>query len=141
MGLRPLLYGILMWSVLIYALCRGGWAERLAAAAMVVGAYLTVLVVSPMSIRFADVEWSILAVDSSMFMLFMFMMLRSDRFWPIWFTAVHGVNVLCHFAPLFPGASRYVSANATALWGYPQLILLGAAIYRNAGKRKVRVKG
>src|SRR5262245_45458575 len=95
---RPLIYGILMWAVFFYAVRRGGWAERTAAASIIVASYLTLIVNFSDPRIYEHVEWDVLTIDSLLFLVTMYIVIRSDKFWPIWLSAIQGVTLLCHFA-------------------------------------------
>jgi hypothetical protein len=129
--MRPILYGILMWIVCLYAFRRGGWAERLAAIGIILATYLTVLVLSPLAVRFQHVEWRVFIVDAGLFLLLMFITLRSEKYWPMWLAATHGVGMLSHFAPLIPHMMPWVSANAAAVGIYPMLAILAFAVHQH----------
>ena len=134
---RQILYGALMWAVFVYAMRRGGWEERLAAAGIVVNAYLTaiVLYLAPAATRYRHVETSVVLVDLALLLLLLWISLRSTKFWPIWMTAMHALTVLSHFAPYVPHILPWGYWNAIAVWGYPMLIVLGFAVRRHSVQR------
>jgi len=129
--IRTILYGALMWGVLIYALRRGGREERLVSTLMVVTSYLTVLLVGPFAKRFQHIEYSILLVDFVVFLFIFAVALRSHKFWPLWLTAMYALTVLSHFAPLVPHMLPWSYYNVTVIWSYLALIVLGFATYRH----------
>lgn len=125
---RPLLYGFLMWSVCLYAGFRGGWEERIAISVIVVNTYTSVLAVAFFQLRYTEVELPLVAVDAAMFLLLYGIALRSKKFWPLWLAAFAGVALLSHLAPLMPGMFSQLYYDATALWSYPQLLVLAIGI-------------
>lgn len=131
MSIRPIVYGILMWAVCIYAFRRGGWAEKSAAVGIVVISYLSVIVNLSDPAKYHHVEWDIIIIDSAFFLMMMFIVARSEKYWPMWLAALQGVTVLCHFASVAPGIQAWVYFNSNALWSYPMLIILGFAIRRH----------
>lgn len=125
--IRHLLYGILMWAVCLYAFYRGGWEERVAAAGIVVATYLTVLAVSPVAIRFHQVELAVVLVDTGLLGLLLFLSLRTEKFWPLWLSAMQGLTTLSHLAPYVPHVIPWAYHRAVAVWMYPMLIILAFA--------------
>lgn len=133
--LRPILYGILMWAVCFYAFRRGGRDERLAVVGIILNSYLTLLVVSPVAVRFRHVELPIVVVDFALLLLLQFIALRSRKFWPLWLAAMQAVAMMAHFAPLMPHMLPAAYANASALWSYPMLTVLALAVRRHPARR------
>lgn len=124
---RHILYGLLMWAVCLYAFRRGGWAERLAAAGIIVATYLTVLVLSPAAIRYHQTEFAVVIVDSALFVLLLFISLRTEKFWPLWLVAMQGLTILSHLAPYVPHVLPWAYHRAIVVWIYPMLIVLAYA--------------
>jgi hypothetical protein len=137
MSFRQILFGVLMWAVFIYALRRGSWEERLAASGIVIAAYLTVLVDSPLATRFTQVETSVLFVDIGQLLLMLFISLRSKKFWPLWLTAMHALTILAHLAPYVPHMLPWGYWRAAAVWSWPMLIVLGFAIHQRHREQSV----
>jgi hypothetical protein len=125
--IRHIVYGILMWVVCLYALYRGGWAERLTAASFLVLTYLSVLVMSPVAVRFHRIELALALVDISLFGLLLFISLRTKKFWPLWLAAMQGLTILSHLAPYVPHMVPWAYHRAVVVWYYPMLIILGYA--------------
>jgi len=134
--IRFLLYGALMWGVCLYALFKGGRAERIAAASLLIATYSTALVASPMALRFQHVEMPIMLVDGAFFLVLFGISLRSEKFWPLWLTAMQGLTVLSHLAPYVPHVLPWAYGNALAIWSYPMLIVLGFVVYRHQRRSK-----
>lgn len=122
--IRHILYGILMWSVCLYAFYRGGWAERLAAAGIIAATYLTALVLSPLAVRYHHIELATVIVDTALLALLLFISLRTEKFWPLWLSAMQGLTILSHMAPYVPHVIPWAYHRAIAVWIYPQLIIL-----------------
>jgi len=129
--MRILIYAALLVGCLIISFWRGGWPERIGSANMAIGSVLTVLVNSPMSTRYASVEIGIFIVDLAVLLVFLALALRTDRFWPLWTTAMQLLVVLAHAARLAdPGMLRNGYGVVMAMWSYPQLIVIAAAAWR-----------
>lgn len=124
MGLRHILFGALMWAVFIYALRRGGWQERVAAGCTVVGTYLTVLAYSPLAVRYTHVETPVVFIDSAIFAVLLCISLRSQKFWPLWLTAMQALTVFAHLSPFVPHMLPWGYGRAAAVWSWMKLIVL-----------------
>lgn len=138
---RPIMYGILMWTVAVYAFRRGGRDERLATIGMILGSYLSVLVIGPHETFFQQVETEMATVDACLFLLLWCIGLWSIKFWPLWLAAIQGVTVLAHAAPLMPTISPFASSNAVSLWGYPMWVILAFAVRQHHRNRTRSVDG
>jgi hypothetical protein len=129
--IRPILYGILLWIVAIYAFRRGGADEKIVAIAFVAGSYLAPLVVFTVSFtHFHSVEIPLAMVDIAFGVFLLGVALRSSRYWPLWLTAMQGLTILSHFAPLVPHMIPWNSRNAVVIWSWPMLVTLGLAVRR-----------
>lgn len=131
---RPLLYGLLMWAVCFYAGFRGGWEERIAIAGIVLSTYASLLLVAFLELRYRQIELPLVLVDAGIALLMCAIAVRSRKFWPLWLTAFTGIALLSHLAALMPGMFSQLYYDATALWSYPQLLVLaiGIANHRRA---------
>jgi hypothetical protein len=129
--IRHVLYGILMWGVCLYALYRGGWAERLTAAGILILTYLSVLVLSPVAVRFHRVELALALVDAMLFGLLLFISLRTEKFWPLWLAAMQGLTIMSHLALYVPHIIPWAYHRAVVVWYYPMLIILAYATHRH----------
>lgn len=136
---RQILYGLLMWGVFFYSLRRGGWAERLAASSILIGTYLTVLVMQPWAARYQQIEYAAVLVDIAVFIVFLYISLRSERFWPLWLAAMQSLTILSHFALYVPHMLPWAYWNATVVWSYPMLVALGFSIYGHRCKHEGKV--
>jgi hypothetical protein len=134
--IRLILYGALMWGVCLYAFFRGGRAERITAASLLVATYATALVARPMAMRFQGVEIPIMMVDGMFFLVLFGISLKSEKFWPLWLTAMQGLTILSHLAPYVPHVLPWAYGNALAMWSYPMLVVLGFAVHYHHRSRK-----
>ncbi|KKC25971.1 hypothetical protein WP12_11605 [Sphingomonas sp. SRS2] len=137
MGFRQIFYGVLIWTIFVYALRRGGWEERLAIAGIIANAYLTVLVASPKAILFNHIETPILLVDLGLLALLLFISLRSEKYWPLWITAMHALTTLAHLSPLVPHMQPLGYWRAAASWSWPILIVLVFGIRAHHRERSI----
>src|SRR4051794_41943178 len=100
MGMAPTLFRILLALVALYAFLRGSRDERYAGAIMIVGAAATHLAISPLRQRFGVVETPVMMVDIAVFAGFLWIALRSQRFWPMWIAGLQLTAILGHVMKL-----------------------------------------
>jgi hypothetical protein len=129
--IRQILYGALMWGVTIYAFRRGGREERIAAVGIVVASYATPLALISMPTRFHRVEVPLALLDACLAVLLLYLALRSNKFWPLWLTAMQCLTIFSHFALLVPHMLPWSYWNAAVVWSYPMWIVLAIAIRRH----------
>ena len=60
------------------------------------GALITHFVWSPLNQRFANVETGVMVVDLAVFAGFLWVALRSERFWPLWVAGLQLTTILGH---------------------------------------------
>jgi hypothetical protein len=129
--MAPTLFRILLALVAIYAFTRGKRDERHVGLILVIGVIATHLAWSPVQDRFTDLEAHVLAVDIVVFAGFLWVALRSDRFWPMWIAGLQLTTIIGHLlkaaeTDLF---SRAYGA-ALMFWGYPILLILAVGTWR-----------
>jgi hypothetical protein len=129
--MAPTLFRILLALVAIYAFTRGKRDERHVGLILVIGVIATHLAWSPVQDRFTDLETHVLAVDIVVFAGFLWVALRSDRFWPMWIAGLQLTTIIGHLlkaaeTDLF---SRAYGA-ALMFWGYPILLILAVGTWR-----------
>lgn len=126
---RQILYGLLMWGTTIYAFRRGGRDEKLAALAIVIASYLTLLVLPSLTRHFQQMEMPLAILDGSLAVFLLILAMISQKFWPMWLTAMQSLTVVAHFALLVPHMVPWGYWNAAVIWSYPMWIVLGFAVY------------
>ena len=127
--IRAVIYGLLLWSVAIYAVRRGGNDEKVVAVAFVVASYLAPLIAFTIPFtHFNRMEMPLAILDIGFTLVLLAVALKSNRYWPLWLTAMQGLTTLSHFAPLVPHMIPWNSRNAVVIWSYPMLIILGFAV-------------
>jgi hypothetical protein len=136
--LSPLSYWILLLAVTAYAFAKGRMDERMAAVICVAATIGTILVNSPLSVRFSSVEVGVLIVDVLAFAAFTAIALRTDRFWPLWVAGLQLTTTMAHFLKavdlnLMPQAY----AAAARLWVYPIFLIIVIGTWRSSRRRPV----
>jgi len=92
----------------------------------------TKFAVSPLSVRYSSVEFGLVFIDLAVLAAFIFVALRSNRFWPLWVAGLQLTSSMAHVMKavdlhLLPEAY----AAAAALWSYPILIILAIGTWRH----------
>ena len=129
---RVALFYLLLVSCCGYALSRGGKPERLVAAAYVLCVIISnILVLPPFGTRYSGVEYGVMLTDVALLMLIAGVALFSERYWPLWMTAMQAMTVLAHLGRLLPQVKAWTYWNAVTLWSYPMLLLLVIATSRH----------
>jgi hypothetical protein len=136
--LGPLIFSAMLFPVCLYALWRGGRDERLVASLCLIGTLATMLAVSPLTVRYQDVERGIALVDLGVLAGFVTVALTSQRFWPLWvagfqLTTAFGHGLKAIDSDLLPQAY----GAALQFWAYPILIILAVGTWR----RQRRLRG
>lgn len=129
---------ILLIVVTAYAFVAGGGPERIGAAAYLAGTEATHFALAPhVGHRWLQVETGVFIVDVITLLAFAVLALRSDRFWPIWVSALLGLAVLGHFARWWMGSEIvwYAYAFVSTIWSYPILALIALGTWNHQHRR------
>ena len=134
--LSPLAYWIVLLAVSAYAFVRGQLDERWAATICIAATVGTILVHSPLSVRFSSVEIGVLIVDVVALLAFTAIALRTDRFWPLWVAGLQLTTTMAHFLKAIDAQMMpQVYAAAARLWVYPIFLIIVVGTWRS-GRRK-----
>ena len=129
--MRVFLFYLLLAGLVALAWWRGRFDERAAALLCVGGTALTVLVGNALDIHSSGFHLAAFAVDGAIFLAFLVIALRSERFWPIWVAGLQlttvSVHLLMIFAPDLPGA---IFGTALAFWSYPIILFIAIGAWR-----------
>lgn len=130
--MAPTFFRILLAIVALYALWCGRRDERLVCAILVLGVIATHLVISPIAHRFTGIESPVMLVDIVVFAGFLWVALRSERFWPLWIAGLQLTTILGHILKLMDTQlfSRAYGA-ALVFWSYPIVLILAIGTYRH----------
>jgi peptidoglycan/LPS O-acetylase OafA/YrhL len=135
MTLRVVIYAVLMWATLIYAMRRGGRTERSAAWIIVIVSVLSGTVAS----SYTQVIRTVLIYDILGFLAFFAIGLFSRHYWPMWIAALSGMTVLGHLLPMMPLSNPWVYRQAIVLWSWPTLLIIIGAVYQRSREAKANV--
>lgn len=110
-------------SVCALAVWRGRDEARLAAGGLLANWALSMMVFKA---RSEDIQWPIMLTDAGLFALYLWIALRSPRYWPLFIASFALLVLITHLAhALDPNISAWASLTAEILWSY--LILFALA--------------
>lgn len=130
--MAPTAFRILLALVALYAFLRGRRDERRVGIILVVGVIATHLVISPLHERFTGVETDVMIVDLAVLGGFVWVALRSERFWPLWIAGLQLTTMFGHVLKALDTElfSRAYGA-ALVFWGWPILLILALGTWRS----------
>ena len=133
------IFRVLLIASCGYALWRGRSDEQVVALVCLGATVATRIAISPVSVRYSRVEAGVLLIDLAVFASFLFVALRSPRFWPLWVAGLQLTSSMGHVIKaidlqLLPRAY----GAAIVLWSYPILIILAIGTWR--GWRRIRAE-
>ena len=127
-----------------YAILRGSRSEYWGAGIMIVGSLATLAVGKWLENTWTSVEAGIFSIDLFALAALVLLVIKTDRFWPIWATAFHLLAVTVHSVMLVaPQITPWAFATGTAFWAYPMLLALaiGAREHKPLAKQPVLDSG
>lgn len=135
--LSPLAYWIVLLAVSAYAFAFGRLDERWAAAICVAATIGSMLLHSPLSSRYSNVEMGLLIVDLLALAGFTFIALRSDRYWPLWVAGLQLTTLLAHVLKAVDFALvPQIYAAAARFWVYPIFLIIVIGTWRSQQRHR-----
>jgi len=132
MGIRTIIFDLLLFAACGYALWRGRADARIVAIAFVVGNFATYALRTEVGGGYSSLETGIFIVDIACLAAFTYAALISDRFWPLW---VSGLQLTTSFGHIMKAIDSdllpFAYAAALRFWSYPILIVLAAGVWRS----------
>lgn len=121
-----------------YVMMAGDREARLAMLTLVGGSALTVLTVY-LSGQYYEAANSLVAlVDFLVLGVFLWLALRSRRYWPLFLPALQAIVCITHIAKLIaPDIIPRVYSAAQGHWSYYQIALILTAAYMHSARRKI----
>lgn len=137
-----ILHSLYQWASLVVLLIacslgawRGGWPERVAVAAMVLAWFATALFQNGTQV--IGPQATIMIIDLLLFGVLLTIALTSDRWWPLWACAFHGLSVVLGMAmladPKIWSAAGFVASSAFSYMTMTTLMI--GALSRPARQR------
>ncbi len=98
---------------------------------MILGLIASELVLPPIRERYEGIETKLMLVDLCVFAGFLWVALRSDRFWPLWIAGLQLTAILGHILKVID-VQLFARAYAAALffWAWPMVIILAIGTWR-----------
>jgi hypothetical protein len=122
---------------LLLGLAIGGRPERIAATATIF-AFLLSATVSTQT--WQSLEWQILSVDTAALLVFWWLSITSDRFWPYWVTGCQIVTVLVHLQSLVSEPLNWAYGMLSIYLSIPIVVIIGgASVLRHLRQRRSRI--
>lgn len=134
--LSPLTYWIMLFVVSAYAFAYGRFDERWAAGICIAATIGSVLLHSPFSGRYSNVETGVMIVDLLALAGFTSIALRSNRFWPLWVAGLQLTTILAHAMRAVDFALvPKIYAVAARFWVYPIFLVIVIGTWRSQQRR------
>lgn len=112
-----------MLGVCAVAAWRGRDDERLAAGGYLANWALTLVVFKDRSV---DTQWGVLVVDLALLVLYLWLAMRSRRYWPLLATGFHLLAVITHVArAMDPAVGGWAYLTAELIWSYMVIGTIG----------------
>jgi hypothetical protein len=109
------------------AVLRGRSEERLATGTIVLGWALTVVAFKDRSV---DTQWQVLLVDTAELPVFLWLAMRSRRWWPLFAAGFKLLIVITHLAhALDESVSSWAYLTAALIWSYLALFTVAYAAW------------
>jgi len=125
--LPPYVWPTVMMSVCALTVWRGGDDERLGAGGVLAGWALSMVLFRARSV---DTQWGVAVVDLFVLGLFLWMALRSRRYWPLFAAGFQLLAVATHLArALEDGIGGWAYLTAEIVWSYLVILTIGWAAW------------
>ena len=120
-----------VWPLALTLVCaigvrRGGNEERLAAGTVLLGWALTLVVFKWYS---EETQWQVFLIDCGVFAVYLWLAMRSRRYWPLFATAFKLLGLLTHLAHAAGGVTGWAYLTAGLMWSYLSLFTIGYAAW------------
>jgi hypothetical protein len=97
----------------------------------------TTLALSPVAHRYNGLEATVMFVDLAVFAGFLWVALRSERFWPLWIAGLQLTTIIGH---LLKAVDIHLFARAygaaLSFWGYPIVLILAIGTWRGTNRAR-----
>ncbi len=127
-------FWLLMLMTCVFAICFGGRDGRMVVVISITAALLSIP--AQLSGSWHVTQFWLLLVDLGTFAALLWLMLVSDRYWPIWVAACQLMTVLTHVVTLLrPDFADLIYAGLSTIWVIPLLLftIIGIELDRKVG--------
>jgi hypothetical protein len=132
-----LAFNLLLLATCGFAIWRGGPPERWAGIALLLAAASTILIHLPRTAHFRSLEVELLIVDAALLAALSVIAIRSNRYWPLWITAIHATAVAVHLVKAAnPSIVWPVYATAASVSSIPIQLILAWGTWRHLRRIK-----
>ena len=129
--LRVDFYFLLLIGVATYSLWRGRRDEQLAALTCVVASVASMALLITRTGYYSNFEFGVALIDLLALLTFVWIALKSNRFWPLWVAGLQMTATSGHvFKLVVPNLLPVVYATSLASWSYPILLIIALGIWR-----------
>jgi hypothetical protein len=129
--LRVLFYFLLLIGVAAYAMSRGRRDERIAALTCVVASVASLALLVTRPAYYSHLELGVAVIDLIVLGTFVWIALRSSRFWPLWVAGLQLTSTTGHILKMIePDLLPMVYAASLASWSYAILLIIAVGIWR-----------
>lgn len=123
------------WTLLVltlgYAWIRGGPPERWAASMLTAASLASMLLLSPLDIRYRHPEFGVAVADLLLLGGYLRLTVRSTRYWPSWLVALQVLQLLSDFSPALPHTLVMVCGIVISILGYPMVTAIAVGTWRH----------
>lgn len=128
---RVIFYFLLLIGVAAYALSRGRRDERIAALTCVVASFASLALLVARPAYYSGLELGVAVIDLITLGTFVWIALRSSRFWPLWVAGLQLTSTTGHILKMIePDLLPMVYAASLASWSYAILLIIAVGIWR-----------
>lgn len=136
MRLEVIIFKLLLVGTTLYALTWGGAPERIGVILMVAAALGTYTVSGPDPVvNFSSVQTAVFVIDLILLLALGAVALASNRYWPLWVTAMQFVTMWSHVAFWSIAAKApWAYAVASTIWAYPMMLFVALGTMRHRSR-------
>lgn len=136
--MRVAVYFLLLLSVALYAFNKGGKDERLAISICVAASLTSLAIMLPSDVDYRSLQPFVALIDGLALVSFVWIALRSERFWPLWVSGLQLTSATGHVLKFIePDMVSLAYSASLAFWSYMILLLVAVGTWR--GQRRPAV--
>ena len=128
---RVLFYFLLLIGVAAYSMTRGRRDERIAALTCLAASIASLALLATRRGYYSSFELGVAIIDLMALATFVWIALRSSRFWPLWVAGIQLTSTMGHLLKVIdPQLLPMVYAASLASWSYLILFIIAVGIWR-----------